>query len=277
MLRLKPVDDYMYKVGRKRKHRAPVWCDVTQPAADVLQGTPEWHALRKGCKVTASSAAELMGIGYKKLAWVSAFWRYASGMSNTPPPEEERSDFARARMKVGVDWEPHAREVLELWSGNAITEVGFFTRWLPALDMRVGASPDGVMWLDQVGGHACVEIKCTDMNLRTSPKPSYIVQMYWQMYCTGLRACVFAQFHITQGMLVWLVHWDEDVWNFMLERVEDFIDRHGKGKDGGVCRKNGWWGSERTCAELEKLSVGSIHTITGVVPFKMPKDPTNKP
>lgn len=96
-------------------------------------------------------------------------------------------------MQHGTDTEPQARAMYELTTGIEIREVGFVPH--PTLAMA-GASPDGVT----MDGKGLVEIKCPQpakhIKTMTGAKidRSYLLQMQWQMICTGAEWCDFVSF-----------------------------------------------------------------------------------
>lgn len=114
---------------------------------EIVQGTPEWDAIRAG-KWTASSAAKIMGglttQGLKDLikdvAWGRVYGKTDSG-------------FTSAAMQRGHEVEPEARDWFAFERGSVVEEMGFVQhRTLP----HVGWSPDGL----HAGRKRGVEIKC---------------------------------------------------------------------------------------------------------------------
>jgi predicted phage-related endonuclease len=95
-------------------------------------------------------------------------------------------------MQHGTDTEPQARAFYEIETGKDVQEVGFIPH--PKLQMS-GASPDGL-----VGDDGLVEIKCPQpaTHIKTLTGAAidrkYMLQMHWQMICTGRDWCDFVSF-----------------------------------------------------------------------------------
>ena len=95
-------------------------------------------------------------------------------------------------MQHGTETEPQARAQFTMRTGLLVEEVGFVPH--PDIDLS-GASPDGL-----VGENGLVEIKCPNtathiQTLRGKPiDRKYILQMQWQMACTGRDHCWFVSF-----------------------------------------------------------------------------------
>lgn len=75
----------------------------------LVQGSPEWHALRSNA-IGASMAAPIMGLS----PWKNAWELFNDMMGLTP-------DVDNAAMKRGRDLEPHARALFEQERGKAFT------------------------------------------------------------------------------------------------------------------------------------------------------------
>lgn len=150
------------------------------------QGTEEWHLERLG-KVTASKISDVMIA--KTTAGYSNYRAQLVCERLTGNPTE---GFASAAMQHGTETEPQARAMYELETGRDVLEVGFIPH--PALAMT-GASPDGL-----VGEDGLVEIKCpqpaTHIKTLTGAgiDKKYLMQMQWQMICTGREWCDFVSF-----------------------------------------------------------------------------------
>ena len=96
-------------------------------------------------------------------------------------------------MQRGTELEPIAREIYVLNQFDAtVNEVGFVPH--PTIE-NAGASPDGL-----VNDNGLIEIKCpntwTHLEFMQSlkPKREYILQMQWQMICTGRKWCDFVSY-----------------------------------------------------------------------------------
>jgi len=105
---------------------------------------------------------------------------------------EVAASFTNAAMQWGTEKEPEARMAYEFRTDAEVSQVGFVPH--PSIEMT-GASPDGL-----VGDVGLVEIKCPntathiDTLLGQSVPGKYIIQMQWQMACTGRAWCDFASY-----------------------------------------------------------------------------------
>lgn len=124
---------------------------MTQPIyhPDIVQGTPEWHAIRAG-KWSASSGAKIMGgletQGLKDLikdiAWGRVFGRTDGG-------------YTSASMQRGHELEPEARETFAFQHDAFVEQMGFVEHGrIP----HFGWSPDGLHAQRSRG----LEIKCLE-------------------------------------------------------------------------------------------------------------------
>lgn len=156
---------------------------------DVIQGSAEWKALRAG-KVTASRIADM--VAKTKTGWGASRANYAAQLVAERLTGEVADGYTNAAMQWGVDNEADARTAYEFRSDATVTEVGFVEH--PSIPMA-GASPDGL-----VGADGLVEIKCpntaTHIDTLLSPDADtkYVLQMQWQMACTGRQWCDFVSF-----------------------------------------------------------------------------------
>jgi len=84
---------------------------------DIIQGTPEWHAIRKG-KLTASHAQEIgnCGKGLDTYIMEVLAGEYSSG---------EVEFYKNKDMDRGTELEPSARAIYELENNVVIEQVGF--------------------------------------------------------------------------------------------------------------------------------------------------------
>lgn len=95
--------------------------------------------------------------------------------------------YQNADMLRGIELEPDAVVAYEFWSGNEAREVGLCKH--PKID-GTHASPDRL-----VGDQGMLEVKCPktathiDTLLLGKVPDKYIVQMQWQMACTGRQWC----------------------------------------------------------------------------------------
>lgn len=156
---------------------------------EVIQGTPEWHALRLG-KVTASKVADV--IAKTKTGYAATRANYAAQLITERLTGIPTEGFTNAAMQWGTDTEPQARAAYEFNRAETVVEVAFVPH--PTIGDS-GASPDGL-----VGEEGLVEIKCPNTathigTLRGASVPgNYVTQMQWQMACTGRKWCDFVSY-----------------------------------------------------------------------------------
>lgn len=156
---------------------------------EIVQGSPEWHAVRLG-KVTASRIADVCA--RTKSGWGAGRKNYMAELVAERLTGERTEGFTNAAMQWGTDMEPEARIAYEFYRDATVVETGFVLH--PSI-AETGASPDGL-----VGDHGLVEIKCPNTathieTLRGGSIPEkYFLQMQWQMACTGRQWCDFASY-----------------------------------------------------------------------------------
>ena len=155
----------------------------------ILQGTPEWHELRRG-KVTASRVADILA---KTKTGVSASrGNYLIELALQRVTGTIEEGFTSAAMEWGKAQEASARVAYEVFSGNFVDQIPFVDH--PSIEW-FGCSPDGL--IDDDG---LTEIKCPNSSthwatLKSKEVPAkYIIQMQTQMSCTGRKWCDFVSF-----------------------------------------------------------------------------------
>jgi len=157
--------------------------------SDVIQGSAEWKAERVG-KVTASRIADM--VARTKTGWGASRANYAAQLVAERLTGEPTEGFTNAAMQWGIEHEGEARTAYEFIRDADVAAVGFVPH--PTIPMS-GASPDGL-----VGDDGLVEIKCPntathiDTLLNPEVDSKYVLQMQWQMACTGRKWCDFASF-----------------------------------------------------------------------------------
>ena len=153
------------------------------------QGSPEWLQERCG-KDTASRIADVMakiktGYGAGRANYMAEI--IAERLTNVP-----KQGFTNEAMRWGTETEPQARAMYEFQTGLEVTETGFVPH--PVIE-GTGASPDGL-----VGDSGLIEVKCpnTATHIETlrgaAIDRKYVLQMHWQMICTGRDWCDFVSF-----------------------------------------------------------------------------------
>ncbi|WP_017993895.1 lambda exonuclease family protein [Rhizobium leguminosarum] len=156
---------------------------------NIVQGTPEWHAIRIG-KVTASKVADV--IAKTKTGYAATRANYAAQLITERLTGLPTEGFINDAMRWGTETEPEARSAYEFNRVASVEQIAFVPH--PTIGDS-GASPDGL-----VGENGLVEIKCPNTathieTLRGGSVPGkYITQMQWQMACTGRKWCDFVSY-----------------------------------------------------------------------------------
>lgn len=158
-------------------------------APAMIQGSIEWKRARMG-NVGASRIADVMA--KTKSGYAASRSNYAAQLiveRMTGLPAETHSNAA---MEWGTLHEPDARAAYEFRTDATVTETGFVLH--PTIE-KAGASPDGL-----VGDEGLIEIKCpqTATHIETlltgNVDRRYILQMQFQMACTGRKWCDFVSY-----------------------------------------------------------------------------------
>ena len=194
---------------------------------DIVQGSPEWHAIRCG-KVTASRVADL--IAKTKTGWGASRANYMAELIAERLTGETASGFTNAAMQWGTDQEPNARAAYEFRTDCDVAAIGFAAH--PSIPDS-GASPDGL-----IGDDGMAEFKCpnTATHIETlltkTVAGKYITQMQWQMACTGRKWCDFVSFdpRMPEAMKLYVQRVPrDDTMIVQLEKdVRDFLDEMAK-------------------------------------------------
>jgi putative phage-type endonuclease len=153
------------------------------------QRTPEWYAERLG-KATASRMADVLA--RTKSGRGASRADYAAQIIAERLTGKVVDRFVNADMSWGTDQEPFARDAYAFTADVDVEQVGFIDH--PTIAMS-GASPDGL-----VGADGLIEIKCPktanhiDTLLDEPIANRYVLQMQWQLACTGRKWCDFVSF-----------------------------------------------------------------------------------
>ena len=157
--------------------------------SDIVQGSPEWHAIRLG-RATASRIADIVA---KTRSGASASRaNYMAQLISERLTGQPQDSYTNAAMQWGIDTEPQARAAYSFMTDIDVSEIGFVEH--PVIAMS-GASPDGL-----AGTDGLVEIKCPntathlDTLLGASVPAKYGTQIQWQLACTGRAWCDFVSF-----------------------------------------------------------------------------------
>src|SRR5688572_9895193 len=156
---------------------------------DLEQGSEEWLQARCG-KATASRMGDLMA--RTKSGWGASRTNYAAELIAerlTGCPAEK---YKSPAMAWGTDHEAEARALYEFLGDCEVRSVGLVTH--PSIANSL-ASPDGL-----VGDDGLVEIKApnTATHIATllggAIDSRYVLQMQWQMACTGRKWADFCSY-----------------------------------------------------------------------------------
>lgn len=196
-------------------------------SADIIQGSPEWFAIRIG-KVTASRVAEV--VAKTKSGPSASRANYMAELIAERLTGETAPSFTNAAMQWGTEKEPDARAAYEFRTDTEIAQIGFVIH--PRITDS-GASPDGL-----IGADGMVEFKCPNTathieTLLTKSVPGkYITQMQWQMACADRKWCDFVSFdpRMPEAMQLFIhrVERDEKLIGQLEDDVCDFLDEMAK-------------------------------------------------
>jgi putative phage-type endonuclease len=188
----------------------------------IEQGTPEWKAQRLG-KVTASRVADV--IAKTKTGYSTSRANYAAELVCERLTGAAAEHYQNVAMAWGTEKEPEAKAAYEFMKNVDVVAAGFVDH--PKIPMS-GASPDGY-----IGDVGLIEIKCpisaTHIETLLSGKvpDKYVVQMLWQMLCTGRQWCDYVSFdprlpaHLQ--LFVKRIHRDEKRMGELEQEVESFL------------------------------------------------------
>ena len=155
----------------------------------MLQRSREWIAARAG-SLGASSLWEAVSrtrSGFSA-SRANLLARLAVERLTGIPCES----YTSGPMQHGIDTEPEARNAYAFYRSTEVEEVGLVPH--PSIQGS-HASPDGL-----VGKDGLVEIKCPnsathlDFLLTGEIPEKYVIQMLWQMACTGRKWCDYVSF-----------------------------------------------------------------------------------
>jgi putative phage-type endonuclease len=164
---------------------SPIW----QDAASADQGSLAWHQARLGC-VTASRIADVAA--RTKSGYGAARQAYMRQLLAERLTGVAAEVYINAAMRWGTEMEPHAVAAYKEATGVATELVGFLSH--PTI-AYAGASPDRL-----VGDEGLLEVKCPtsathiDTLLSCEVSERYVLQMQWQMACSGRAWCDFVSF-----------------------------------------------------------------------------------
>ena len=177
-------------------------------ALALEQGTAEWLAFKAG-KVGASRVADIIA-KRKDGASSSSRATYRGELIAEQLTGVPTESYKSPAMQWGNDCEPMARSAYQFDQWCAVQQVGCALH--PTIENAL-ASPDGL-----VGDHGLVQIKCpltathleTVVNGPAAIPERYIVQMQWEMACTGRRWCDYVSFdpRLPEAMRIYIRRFD---------------------------------------------------------------------
>jgi putative phage-type endonuclease len=156
---------------------------------DCEQGSEEWLLARCG-KATASRMGDLMA--KTKSGWGASRANYAAELIAERLTGKPAEKYTNGAMQWGSAHEAEARALYEFLHDCEVRTVGLVTH--PRIENSL-ASPDGL-----VGHDGLVEIKCPNTATHIATllgggiDSRYLLQMQWQMCCTGRAFCDFVSY-----------------------------------------------------------------------------------
>lgn len=154
---------------------------------EIAQGTSAWLDMKRG-KISATHMADLL---MKPTA--AGYRNYRAKLVLELLTEKTEETFCSFDMQRGIDLEPDARISYEFQTGHTVDQVAWVDH--PTIH-RAGCSPDGL-----IGDDGGVEYKCPkssthlDYLLTGDIDRNYMLQMQWQMECTGRKWIDFVSYH----------------------------------------------------------------------------------
>lgn len=162
---------------------------IANNSTNIEQGSDAWRESRRG-KATASRISDIMA--KTKSGPSASRTNYMAELVAERLTGKVADGFDTPAMRWGRECEPLARAAYEAYSDNLVEQVAMIDH--PTIAMA-GASPDGL-----IGDDGLVEIKCPNTATHISTiltgvvDKKYIMQMMWQMACTGRQWCDFVSF-----------------------------------------------------------------------------------
>lgn len=184
--------------------------------SDVVQGTPEWMALRIGVPGASSFDQIITTTGAASAQRNKLLYKLA-GERLLGAKEES---YSNAAMQRGIELEPVARSVFSMLYEIEVTEVGFVY-----FDERRdrGCSPDGL--IDNSSG---LEIKCPSLPvhieyLLSGKLPTaYYFQVHGSMLMTGRDSWHFFSYYPSLTPLHLVIQRDDKICNKLHDALESF-------------------------------------------------------
>ncbi len=190
--------------------------------SEIIQGSPEWFAIRLG-KVTASRIAD--ATARTKSGWGASRMNYMAELIVERLTGQSAPSYTNAAMQWGTDQEPVARAAYEFMRDCEAVQIGFVDH--PKIAMS-GASPDGL-----IGSDGLVEFKCPnsathiDTLIEDGFDGKYVKQMQWQMACTGRKWCDWVSFDprlpAAMQLYIYRVKRNDELIAELEKEIQDFL------------------------------------------------------
>jgi putative phage-type endonuclease len=204
---------------------------------EVVQGTPEWHALRLG-KVTASRVADV--VARTKSGYGASRANYMAELITERLTGLQEEGYVSAAMQWGKDHEEEARTAYEFHKDTTIQVVGFVGH--PTI-LHAGCSPDGLIDAEGVAEFKCPNTAThIDTLINGKPPSRYALQIQFQLACTQRYWCDFVSFdpRVPERMRLYVCRvprdpvvigdLEKEVQKFLLEsdaKYKQLIERYG--------------------------------------------------
>lgn len=160
------------------------------PVLEALQGTPEWHAARRGC-YTASRAGAVEERTQKGKP-TADYEKYLIELVSERMSGVATEHYVTDAMQWGIDHEDAAVNLYEIESGNMCHRAGFYLH--DEIEF-LGASPDRLVGKDGLAEIKCPTTKTFVTWLMNDVVPEeYRPQMRVQLLVTGRKWCDFVAY-----------------------------------------------------------------------------------
>lgn len=180
---------------------------------DVVQGSPEWFAVRLGIP-TASNFSNIITTKGEPSKQAQKYMYRLAGESVSGQMEET---YQNAAMTRGIEMEAEARALYEVVKGVSVQQVGF------CLGNSYGASPDGL-----IGDDGCLEIKCptiavhVEYLLSGKLPTTYFQQVHGEMFVAERKWCDFVSYYPGLKPLIIRVERDENFISKLESELKSF-------------------------------------------------------
>ena len=173
----------------------------------LIQGSQEWLEARAG-SIGASQIHEMLA--KTKTGWGATRANLMARLIVEKLTGQPGETFSTPAMRHGTETEPQARAAYAFLTDADVEETGLVRH--PEIP-GTHASPDGL-----VGDNGLLEIKCPqtaqhlDTLLSETIPQKYILQVQWQMACTGRAWCDFMSFdpRLPAELQAWIKRVDRD-------------------------------------------------------------------